>query len=282
MRSAASRRVVRMSQPFRVETATRALEATHVAFFSRMGLCPGGQTGSYRGVTWNDSGADYPLFNSAFSTGPDPRSETIAEVVHHFREANRSFTWWSLPSQSTERLSDLLVAAGLVHEEDAPGMALDLTNRGSPPPSPQGLSIETLDEADNLVRFGQTLNAGDFQAPAPIAREIPRLLRPRPGEAGVRFFVGFLGDRPVATALRFLRDRVVGIYGIATIPEARRQGIGAAMTLAAINDGRDAGGNLAVLTSTSLGFSVYQRLGFRQCCRLGANVWHPPSASRRI
>ena len=60
-----------------------------------------------------------------------------------------------------------------------------------------------------------------------------------------------------------------------TLPEARRQGIGAALTLAACRDACALGYRVGVLGSSEMGFGVYQKIGFREYCKLSAYVWKP-------
>ncbi|MGA8302358.1 MAG: GNAT family N-acetyltransferase [Thermoplasmata archaeon] len=128
--------------------------------------------------------------------------------------------------------------------------------------------------------FARTLNAGDFHAPPAIADSIPHLLHPSLSpsseEPDLRCFVGYRDDVPVATSARFLQDGVVGIYGVATIPEARRNGFGSAMTLAALAEGRSLRYGVGVLIATPMGEPVYKRLGFRELYRVG-EFQLPPS-----
>jgi len=56
---------------------------------------------------------------------------------------------------------------------------------------------------------------------------------------------------------------------VATAPEARGQGIGAAITLIAYDEARQLGYQHGVLFGTPLGIPVYQRIGFRH---VGATI----------
>ena len=57
--------------------------------------------------------------------------------------------------------------------------------------------------------------------------------------------------------------RTIGVYAIATIPAARQNGYGAAMTARVVADGSGAGCDVAVLQASELGRPIYERLGFR-------------------
>ncbi|MFZ1023717.1 MAG: GNAT family N-acetyltransferase [Thermoplasmata archaeon] len=218
------------------------------------------------------SGIPFPIFNWALQTRVS-KSETDARIkatVRYFRDRGLPFIWGIFPSDNTADLRDRLLTAGF-KREDAPAMAIGL-NQLPRPSSSTGLEIAPVNTRADGEAFARTLNDGDFQAPAEIARSIPDLLRPSWSDSGpephLRCFVGYRDKVPVATSLRFLSDGVVGIYGVATIPEARRQGFGAAMTLAALEDGRARGYDVGVLIATEMGEPVYRRLGFRELYRV--------------
>lgn len=87
----------------------------------------------------------------------------------------------------------------------------------------------------------------------------------------MRYFVGYEDARPVACAAAYIGEREVGVYMVATLPEARGKGHGAAITAATIA----AAPNLpAVLQASELGQPVYRRLGFQDISPY--TLWYKP------
>jgi len=86
-------------------------------------------------------------------------------------------------------------------------------------------------------------------------------------------YIGWLDGKPVATSLLQLGGGVAGIFSVTTIPEARRKGIGAQVTLYPLLQARDRGYKVGVIESSEMGFDVYQSLGFNEYCRICSYVW---------
>ena len=95
----------------------------------------------------------------------------------------------------------------------------------------------------------------------------------------VRFFLGSLDGRTVATSFAVRTLDVVGVYGVGTDESVRRRGIGTAMTWACLGAGRDWGCTTAILQASEMGRGVYASMGFRPVTSY-LSFERPPDESR--
>lgn len=68
----------------------------------------------------------------------------------------------------------------------------------------------------------------------------------------------------------------VCLFNVATLPDHRKRGLGAAATMAIVTDAAEHGATVAVLQSTEAGFGVYRRLGFETVVEY--DMWSPARA----
>jgi GNAT superfamily N-acetyltransferase len=199
----------------------------------------------------------------------------VAAVVERFRACGLPGTWHVGPTTRPTDLGERLLARGFTGGWSDAGMAADLRALREDQPVPAGLRIARVRDARELDAWVRTRAldpegelesrwvAGTYLAIG-LGDDVPW-----------RHYVGWLDGRPVATATLFLGAGVAGVYFVLTVPEARRRGIGAAITLAALREARDLGYRLGVLGASAMGLPLYRRLGFEEYCRLAVYEWHP-------
>jgi ribosomal protein S18 acetylase RimI-like enzyme len=76
-------------------------------------------------------------------------------------------------------------------------------------------------------------------------------------------FVAYLGAGPVACAMTLVSHRVAGVYYVATVEQARRRGLGDALTRMAARAGFEMGAEAAWLGASEMGAGLYRRIGFQ-------------------
>jgi ribosomal protein S18 acetylase RimI-like enzyme len=125
---------------------------------------------------------------------------------------------------------------------------------------PTELEVIRVATADGLAQ-ALSVSAEGFAAPPEIFAPLYDL--EVAALEGLEYYLGRVGKVDVATAVGFTTGNAVGIFNVATLPERRGRGYGAAITAQAARQGFRAGAEFAWLQSSAIGYSVYRRLGFR-------------------
>ena len=256
----------------------RAIEENAAEFLLVMGRAAGAEERAEPAIQWAIDGAPVAYHNCVVRADLPPAAAeaAIAASVARFRARGVPGSWHVGPSMRPADLGARLVAHGFAYEGDDIGMAADLTARREEAPLPPGLVIERVRDDRALGAWASVL-ARSFGEGEPEAAWVRDTLR-RIGLGDAvpwRHFLGRLAGAPVATASLFVGGGAAGIYFVSTLPSARRRGIGAALTLAALREGAALGERLGVLGASELGASVYRRLGFAELCRIGLYEWRP-------
>jgi ribosomal protein S18 acetylase RimI-like enzyme len=227
-------------------------------------------------VKWMISGLAHPLMNAVMSARfrPDETHERVKATLDRFRAQNLPLSWWVGPSSRPADLGDHLQARGLVHASDTAGMAADLLAVNEDVRSPPGLAIERVGDLEAVKKWLQPavrcFQLPDFWASFFLHASAHQGFGP---EVPWLHYVGSLEGEPVACSSLFLGAGVAGVYNVGTVPEARRQGIGTAITIAPLRDARAMGYRVGILHASEQGFDMYRRLGFVEYCTFGVYVW---------
>jgi GNAT superfamily N-acetyltransferase len=183
-------------------------------------------------------------------------------------------SWHVGPSMRPSDLGERLIAHGFEYGGDDIGMAVDLSTLPEEVPAPADFVVERVRDEAGLAAWIEALGSGFGEGPVE-AEWVGEMYRRLGFEGPWRHYLGRLAGEPVATATSFFGAGVAGIYFVCTVERARRRGIGAAVTLAALREAREMGYSVGVLGSSEMGYPVYRGLGFEEYCRIGLYEWRP-------
>jgi GNAT superfamily N-acetyltransferase len=252
-----------------------AIEDETAALYARMRGWPGATVHDAPDLGWVLTHVRSPMFNGVYRTRLDSgqADAAIAALVAEARAREVPLLWWVMPGTQPADLSTRLEAQGFVLADHRTGMALDLSTVCEDVPALPGLEISPVRIGATLRLWTQVHAQGDGW-PEPVAEASMEVFS-RWDRSGYAAWLGWLDGRPVATSLLLCTETVAGVNFIATLPEARRRGIGTAMVLAVLREARERGYRIAVLTASDKGAGIYRSLGFRDCCRIAMYVWTP-------
>ena len=261
----------------------QAIESNGEEFLLALGRAAGAEERDDGRVRWVIGNCPIDYHNCVVHADLTPQEAdcVILESLERFREHGVPGSWHVGPSMRPPDLGGRLLAHGFAYGGDDIGMALDLSALREGPGAPEDLVIRRVSDDRYLTAWTRTLAAGFGEGPAE-AEWVGEMYR-RIGlddDTPWRHYIGWLGGEPVATSTLFLDAGVAGIYFVFTVEQARRRGIGAALTLAPLQAAREMGCQLGVLGSSEMGYPVYSRLGFREYCRIGIYEYHPTPAGR--
>ena len=180
------------------------------------------------------------------------------------------FMWWTTPSTTSPALDEYLRDEGF-HVEEVPGMHAPLAGTAAGP-VPEGLTISLVD-ADNRGAFRDALLTG-FEMPDELAGPFLELFESMDPVQWVDL-VGTVDGRTVAGGSVWITGTTAGLFNIFTAADARGRGYGTALTAALMELALGRGCTEAILHATEDGYPVYERMGFREVCRVDQYVWVP-------
>ncbi len=226
-----------------------------------------------RGEGWYAwrTGLHYAWYNGILVDRPaaEVGDAALAAARHFFAPYDGAISWWLAPEVTVEPWRARLETEGLQYEANAPGMAIGLdTLAGGGRGAALGrLEIRAVTSAEELRAWCDVFVPG-YGLPDAWTEDAYKIMCAAGWELPVRHYLGVLEGEPVGTASLLPGGGAAGVYNVATLPPYRGRGIGAALTLAALELGRELGYQVGVLQSSQQGYSVYKRLGFAEVCRI--------------
>ena len=243
-----------------VECLQRAVALNHLRWLSLLARAGGGEVRQAEGMTWTYAPPPFSDGTVLFPELTDAEAgELLDEMVSYYldKRPEKLVGCWSLYPTQPEDLEVRLLARGFQLGWWPHWMWLALANMKTEHATPDGLRVEIVEaepvwEVDDLPYYSQT---GMQQLHGAKRLEPER----------VWHFGAWLDGKLVGHSTLFLTTGelgIGGIYGCGVVPEARGQGIGKAVTLAACQQAHALGCPIAMLNATGMGEPMYRRLGF--------------------
>jgi hypothetical protein len=200
--------------------------------------------------------------------------ELIGSTLAHFRSLNiRKLTWLAEEGVPATEIKNQLLAHGSTFSESfSREMAADLMALPEDLPFPTNLKILPVENGEILQHWIHIASIG-FDVPEEYEKVWYDFFVEAVFDLPFRSYLALLNGQPVATSQLFLSAGVAGIYNVTCIPEARGQGIGAAITLAPSMAAREMGYQVGILQASDLGARVYRRLGFQDFGKRSIFLW---------
>jgi GNAT superfamily N-acetyltransferase len=254
-------------------TPNQVIEATLITEYRRrLGQLPGGEFYDGDDLKWSLTGAGH--LNAVFGARLTPQAipVRVEQMQTHFGRRNLEYFAWVIgPSTQPADLGDHLVERYGAHALDGwrsvalAGMALDLDALPQHIPSPPDVTVERITTAGALDEWVAVAEEH------PVRQQIWRELLALDGLRQPPSFYAYLAWRqgtPLAAVSVFDGSLATSLRSVDVLPQARRQGLGTWLCWHALRKARQRGHQLAVTDATSMGYGLYRRLGFQECCPL--------------
>ena len=207
----------------------------------------------------------------------DKVDEAIETVMEYYKSKKLPMHWITGPSTKPENLGESLVRHGLKKGGTSmPGMYLKLNGMKEDYKHPENLEIVKVDDNETLETWSSTLVVGYGFGEEYVEDMTDIYLSFADVEEQV-MYVGYLDGKPACTSLVAYNNGVAGLYCVATMPWARRRGLGTLLTLQPLLDAREMGYHYGVLHASNMGEPVYKKMGFETICDFWFYQWSPES-----
>lgn len=211
-----------------------------------------------------DSGLSCDTFNIIFiKNGIAITHSELANVVEHFRNKDYDFCIWVNAENLTDNLWQIFKALNISKQNEEVGMVLDL-DQYKVIDSDRHSDITLVENQKTLSDYANVIASNwsppDKNVNAYYEKTAKGYLQ---NPDGVKLLVYYDGDTPLATVELFPTDNsTIGIYGLATLEDARGKGLGSALMTKCLNLSKTMDYKRVVLQASEDGIGIYKKLGF--------------------
>ena len=215
------------------------------------------------GFTIANSGLPDDTFNFVLDADftEQDANKNILEVTNYFSGTKTPFSWWIGPHDHTINLAEKLTKLKYQNTENNTAMYFDLdTWDGDILPPPELQIVQAKDEK-TLLDFAMVLVNDETSFKQYFSWVAAVLTDDDP----IEYYVGYVDGKPVVRGLSCYYAQVAGLHWLSTTPTARKKGYGKAMQEFRLKRAKELGYHVAVLQASSEGYSLYKKLGYKEC-----------------
>ncbi len=223
------------------------------------------------------SKVDYPLTNAVWALNKEAEfpDSKIKEIVSFFQKRDYAQTWWLGEHSTPPHLESALIKYGLTRVvADTPMMAADLTTMDFTELDvlfdTRKIQVRRVETADDLSKWLAVVH-DVYRYPNEYMDALRYIFTAKMKDGASSLAQNFLAEvdgKPVGASSLSLCEGLAGLYYVCTKKETRGQGVGTAVTLAAMKHGSERGYEVGILGASEMGFGVYQRVGFKEYFKL--------------
>ena len=223
------------------------------------------------------TGDHHPFFNGIMTNrlSDEKLKLEIAAAKKDAKAKQLPLSWITGPSTEPADTGNTLEEKGFINAFHLTGMYAPLGEIDFTALSDSPLEIKRVTTRETLEHWQETVVKG--MGDDPIIGEFLKELFLKLGhdlESPWQNFVGYFQGKPVCTSSLFTFQEAAGIYCVATLPEFRERGFGQAITLIPLRFAAYQGIKHTVLHASEMAVSMYQKLGFREYCRLNGYLYN--------
>jgi ribosomal protein S18 acetylase RimI-like enzyme len=240
------------------------MDASLAAYWGGYALAEGAHREKFPGASLFYTPIPLSLFNTVILTGQDAASidGVFSSAAKCIAEQGRPILWRLSPTAVSDEVTTRLEQYGLQQQGRDPAMLANLSELPSPVQI-TGLKIQASEGRSGRYDWARlTCDAFELGPDVRKAMSECEAAIPESEFASQPRYVGYLDGEPVAVSSLVMTEGLAGVYAVATLPDARNRGIGTAMTLHVMREGKMRGAKSAVLQATEIGKSVYEGIGF--------------------
>jgi GNAT superfamily N-acetyltransferase len=222
-----------------------------------------------------DGNLPYTIANMVYHTKipSDILEEKIEEIINFFESKNHPFFLMTGSITEPGNLAEILSSKYGFRQNNMPGMYIKLSEIKDVKEIKELEIVEVTEEKQLDVWNNVLLES--FSFPKDIMENFFPDFLAHKNESNYNAFLGYYQEKPIAVSLVCYYSGVAGIYCVGTVEEARGKGIGTAMTHAALVNAKNRGYEIAILQASEMGYSVYEKMGFKKECIMVSLSWNP-------